>query len=123
MTDDLSPPESNMGKSGSTSSLSYSPVSKKGWGLPKARTVLAVISIVSYILVTTGFFILLLFGGEMKLPEGDLGKQIIGMLGMIVGTWNSALLMVFAFHYGTSQGSTDKNEMVKNLSRRVLVDE
>lgn len=96
---------------------------KSKWGLPRARTVLAVVSVLGYILITGGFFAILFFGEKVELPEGDIGKQIVGMLGMVVGTWNAALMMMYTFHFGSSQGETDKTEMVRNLSRRVLVDE
>ena len=79
----------------------------------RARTVLAFVAVIGFIMVTAGFFIYLFYGGSVALPEGDLGKQIIGMLGLIIGTWNAGILMVLTFHFGTSQGSVDKNEMVK----------
>lgn len=79
----------------------------------KARTVLAFVAVIGFIMVTAGFFIYLFLGGSVKLPEGDLGKQIIGMLGLIIGTWNAGILMVLTFHFGTSQSSADKNEIVK----------
>ena len=78
----------------------------------QARTVLAIISVVGYILITASFGVVLFFGDEIKLPDGDLGKQIVGMLGMIVGTWNAAILMVYTFHYGSSQGSKDKDALI-----------
>ena len=79
----------------------------------RARTALAFVAVIGFILVTTAFFLYLFFGGGVQLPQGDLGKQIIGMLGLIVGTWNAGILMVLTFHFGTSQSSDDKNEIVK----------
>ena len=81
--------------------------------LPKARTVLAFVSVIGFIFVTAGFFYVLFAGEKVVLPDGDLGKQIIGMLGLVVGTWNAALLMIMTFFFGTSQSSADKNEIVK----------
>ena len=65
-----------------------------------------------FIAVTGGFFYFLFKGGAI-LPEGDLGKQIIGMLGLIVGTWNAGILSVLTFFFGTSKSSADKNDIVK----------
>jgi len=79
----------------------------------RARTVLAFVAVIGFIMVTAGFFVYLFYGGSVVLPEGDLGKQIIGMLGLIIGTWNAGILMVLTFHFGTSQSSADKNEIVK----------
>ena len=81
----------------------------------KARTVLGFVSIIGYILITGGFFIILFFGEQVKMPSGDLGKQIIGMLGLVVGTWNAALLMVFTFHFGSSEGSKAKDDLMNKL--------
>jgi hypothetical protein len=78
----------------------------------KARAVLAFVMIVGFILVTGAFFAVLFFGDHIGLPEGDMGKQIIGMLGLVVGTWNAGTLMVLTFHFGTSQGSVDKNKLI-----------
>ena len=113
MPNDISPPDGNLKRS----------ESQLKWGLPRARTVLAIVSVLGYILITGGFFAILFSGDRIDLPEGDVGKQIIGMLGMIVGTWNAALLMMYTFHFGSSQGSNEKNEAVRNLTRRVLTGE
>ena len=91
---------------------------------PKARVILAFVAISGYILLTAGFFVVLFLGNRVSLPEGQLGLQIIGMLGMIVGTWGGLIGMVFQFNYGTSQGSVDKgvaqSEMIqKGLSKTV----
>ena len=89
----------------------------------KARTVLAVIAIVGYILLTACFFGQLFFGSKVEVPEGDFGKQIVGMLGMIVGTWGSNMAIVFMFYFGTTQSSGEKNKTVElALRRRVDVD-
>lgn len=85
----------------------------KTMSLPKARTVLAFVGIIGFISVTAGFFIILYGGDKVSLPDGDLGKQIIGMLGLIVGTWISIALNIVGFHFNTSQSSQDKNEIVK----------
>ena len=85
---------------------------------PKARTILAVVSIVGYIFITGGFFYLL-SSGNVTIPEGNLGLQFIGMFGQVIGTWGAIMLMVFTFNFGTSQGSVDKGiaqrEMVEKL--------
>ena len=83
--------------------------------LPKARTVLSVISIFGYISITVAFFLVLFYGEQLNLPAGDLGKQIIGMLGLVIGTWNAALLMVFTFHFGSSEGSNIKDDIIKKM--------
>ena len=81
----------------------------------KSRVVLAFVAIIGYILLTAGFFVVLFFGNRVSVPEGQLGLQIIGMLGMIVGTWGGLIAMVFQFNYGTSQGSVDKGETANKL--------
>jgi len=86
----------------------------------KARTVLAFISVVGYILITISFGVVLFLGDQVTLPDGDIGKQIIGMLGMIVGTWNAAILMVYTFHYGTTQGSSEHSETIKEVLKRKI---
>jgi NADH:ubiquinone oxidoreductase subunit 6 (subunit J) len=80
---------------------------------PKARTVLAVIAVIGYIMITIGFYVLLFNGSKVELPEGDLGKAIIGMLGQVVGTWTALITLAFTFSFSTSQSSSDKNELVK----------
>ena len=86
--------------------------------LPKARTVLAFVGIIGFIAVTAGFFIILYGGDKVSLPDGDLGKQIIGMLGLIVGTWISIALNIVNYHFSTSQSSNEKNKLVeKALSK------
>ena len=80
---------------------------------PRAKTILAVIIIIGYILITASFGIVLFFGDQIKLPDGEIGKQIVGMLGMIVGTWNAAVMIIVTYNYGSSQSSSDKNELVK----------
>jgi len=81
--------------------------------LPKARTVLAFVMIIGFIFVTGAFFAVLFFGKHAGIPEGDLGKQIIGMLGLVVGTWNAGTLMVLGYHFATSQSSAEKNLLVQ----------
>ncbi len=79
----------------------------------KARTVLAFISVFGYILLTIGFFTVLFLGDRVQLPTGDIGKQIIGMLGMVVGTWGTLMGLVFTFHFGSSQGSDEKMKVIE----------
>ena len=79
----------------------------------KARSVLAITAVVGYILLTIGFFVVLFAGSKVSLPAGDLGIQIIGMVGMVVGTWGTLIGLVFTFHFGTSQSSAEKNEIIK----------
>jgi len=86
---------------------------------PRARTILAVVSVAGYILLTGAFFTVLFFGSRINLPDGELGKQIIGMLGMIVGTWNAVMLMVYTFNYGTSQGSQDKGDVQNEILKKI----
>ena len=81
--------------------------------LPKARTVLAVVSVIGYIAITAAFFVVLFYGGKVGLPDGDLGKQIVGMLGLVVGTWNAEFLMIITYHYGSSEGSTAKSIIIE----------
>lgn len=81
--------------------------------LPKARTVLAVISVIGYILITGGFFYALFGDVNVEIFSGETGKQLLGMFGMVVGTWGSIMGFVFTFHFGTSQSSSDKNDIVK----------
>ncbi len=80
---------------------------------PKARTVLAFVAVVGYIILTAGFFGILFFGDKIEVPGGEIGNQVIGMLGMVVGTWGTLIGLVFTFFYGTSQGSVDKTELLK----------
>ena len=87
---------------------------------PQARTVLAMVAVIGFILVTGGFFSILLFGDKITLPEGEIGKQIIGMLGLVVGTWNAAMLMVFTFNFGSSKGSQDKGDTQNKILERVV---
>ena len=81
--------------------------------IPKARTVLAFVGIIGFIFVTGGFFLILFAGERVGIPEGDLGKQIIGMLGLVVGAWISIALNIVNFHFSTSQSSAEKNEIMK----------
>ena len=85
----------------------------------KARTVLAFVAIVGYILITLGFFVVLFFGQNVSLPEGELGKQIIGMFGLVVGNWGGLIMLVFMYNYGTTQGSSEKNEAINQALRTV----
>ena len=86
----------------------------------KARTVLAFVAIIGYILITGGFFYML-SSGRVSIPEGDLGMQLIGMFGLVIGNWGAIMLMVFTFNFGTSQGSVDKGiaqkEMIEKLPK------
>jgi hypothetical protein len=86
--------------------------------IPRARTTLAFVSVIGYIIITVGFFVLLYSGDRVSLPDGELGKQIIGMLGLVVGNWGAIVLLVFTFHYGTSQSSADKNEIIKESLKK-----
>ena len=85
----------------------------------KARTVLAFVAIIGYILITGGFFYLL-SSGRVAIPEGDLGKQLIGMFGLVIGNWGAIMLMVFTFNFGTSQGSVDKGVINKEIVEKAL---
>lgn len=78
-----------------------------------ARKILSILAIIGYVFLTGGFFVLLFFGDQVKLPAGQLGNQIVGMLGMVVGTWTSCFTMIFTFNFGTSQGSQDKGDLIK----------
>jgi len=81
--------------------------------LPKTRTVLAVVSVIGYISITAAFFVVIFYGGEIGIGEGELSKQIIGMLGLVIGTWNAAFLMIITYHYGSSEGSTAKSGIIE----------
>ena len=76
------------------------------------RAVLGFIAIVGYIFVTAGFFGILFFGSKLSLPAGHLGVQVVGMLGMLVGTWTTIVGVVYNFHYGSSDGSKVKDEIL-----------
>lgn len=80
---------------------------------PTARTVLSFVFVIGYIIITGGFFFLLFAGERVVLPPGKLGESIIGMLGLVVGTWNSGLMLILTFNFGTSKSSADKNDIVK----------
>jgi hypothetical protein len=86
--------------------------------IPKARTVLAFVFIIGYIVITGAFFGVLFFSERVGLPEGEVGKQIIGMLGLVVGTWNAGTMMILTFNYGTSQGSVDKGKHLEKMENR-----
>lgn len=80
-----------------------------------ARRILGIIGVVGYILLTGGFFAIMFFGDKVNLPEGQLGTQIVGMFGMIVGTWTAFFTAIYMFSFGTSQGSKDANDVVKKV--------
>ncbi len=83
-----------------------------------ARTVLSFVFVVGYILITGGFFFLLFAGDKVGLPSGKLGESIIGMLGLVVGTWNSGLMLILTFNFGTSKSSADKNQVIEKALER-----
>lgn len=85
----------------------------------QARTVLGIIGVSGFILLTASFVFMIFFMKGASLPEGDLGKQIIGMFGMVVGIWNSAFSMIMSFHFGSSQGSKDKEDAQSALLKEI----
>jgi len=68
--------------------------------------------IAKYILggiIVVGFFALLILLVCKNVPEGNTE-----MLYMVVGALIGAFVTVVGFHYGSSQGSADKNDIIKN---------
>jgi len=68
--------------------------------------------IAKYILggmIVVGFFSLLILLVCKSIPEGNTE-----MLHMVVGALIGAFVTVVGFHYGSSQGSADKNDIIKN---------
>lgn len=87
----------------------------------RAKTILAIISVGGYILITIAFVsILFFFGDQIKIPEGQVGLQIVGMVGMLVGTWNAAMMLVYTYFYGTSEGSSNKTDIMKQQLEKTL---
>ena len=84
---------------------------------PQARTVLAVISVVGFILLTISFFFLMFYSDRLSIPENGIGNRLIGMFGMVVGIWNTAFATVINFNFGSSQGSKDKQEILSKKSQ------
>jgi hypothetical protein len=88
---------------------------------PRARTILSIITVVGYILITGGFFAVLFLGDKIGVPEGNLSTQFMGMFGIVIGNWGALMLMVYTFNFGTSRGSQDKgetqNEILKQLGK------
>lgn len=85
----------------------------------KARSILAFVAVIGYILITAGFFVLLFAGDRINIPEGDVGKQLIGMFGLVIGNWGGWISLVFVFSYGTTQGSSEKTETINQVLRNV----
>jgi len=85
--------------------------------LPRAKTTLAFVVVAGYIIITAGFFIIM-YTPTVSLPEGDLGKQIIGMLGLVVGTWNAGVMLILTYHFGSSQSSADKNKLIEEVIKK-----
>ena len=82
---------------------------------PQTRTILSIVTVVGYILITAGFFAAMFFGDTIKIPEGDFAKQFFGMFGIVIGNWGALMLMVFTFNFGTSRGSQDKGDVQNKI--------
>ena len=68
--------------------------------------------IAKYILggmIVVGFFALLILLVCKSIPEGNTE-----MLHMVVGALIGAFVTVVGFHYGSSRGSQDKNDIIKD---------
>ena len=86
---------------------------------PQARTILSIVTVVGYILITGGFFAVLFFGDDIAVLKGDVGKQFLGMFGIVIGNWGAVMLMVFTFNFGTSRGSQEKGETQNQILKQL----
>lgn len=81
--------------------------------MTNSQRVIAIVGVVGFIMVTGAFFAVIFIPQTINLPEGDLGKQIIGMLGMVTGTWNSLVLLIYNWNFSSSKGSSDKTVLLE----------
>jgi CBS domain containing-hemolysin-like protein len=74
--------------------------------MSRAQTTLSVVLTAGFILITLSFFFI-----PEKIPE-RLDKPFM----MVIGAWVVQMTTLVNYHFGSSQGSADKNKLLMNLN-------